>query len=266
MSQTATHEKPILFSGEMVRAILAGKKTQTRRVMKTPPERVEESSDWWESVPAGATLSGVGMSATYEFPGSRPARWFHFDSLTNGYIEHMRPAVGKRPTKRRAIKSAMWQRQRHDVKARWSESEVCGLCPYGLPGNRLWVRETWTPIPEAKPSGYFTDPKWKDRVAFYAADNDRPMWAGDKWRPSIFMPRAASRITLEVVSIRVERVQSISEADAEAEGVDYIPSAPAALTHRTSFARLWDKINGKRAPWESNPWVWCITFKRIEQA
>ena len=78
------------------------------------------------------------------------------------------------------------------------------------------------------------------------------------------MPRWASRITLEVIGVRVERLQEISESDAKAEGVDAIPEAPAALTHRTSFAKLWDKINGKKHPWCENPWVWVIQFHRVE--
>ena len=105
-----------------------------------------------------------------------------------------------------------------------------------------------------------------DQEYLYAADFGGWAYSNESdlkpWRPSIFMPRAASRITLKVTGVRVERLQDISEEDAQAEGVDFLPLAPAALTHRTSYSGLWDKINGKKHPWSSNPWVWCIEFRR----
>ena len=90
-------------------------------------------------------------------------------------------------------------------------------CPYGIPGDQLWVRETWSPIGEMRPSGYFTDPKWIGRDFFYAADHDKPTWAGS-WRPSIHMPREASRIDLKIVQVRAEPLQSMNFNDAFAEG------------------------------------------------
>lgn len=121
-------------------------------------------------------------------------------------------------------------------------------CPYGMVGDRLWVRETWAWHPDCGGAIYrATDPGWDD--------NDY----GIKWRPSIFMPRWASRLTLEVVSVRVERVQDISAADKEAEGLHENQGyGPAA------FESLWNEINGKRGyGWEVNPWVWRVEFKRV---
>lgn len=158
-------ERPILFSGPMVRAIREARKTQTRRVVK------EIDPD--------------------EFVSSNEA-----DNLA-----------------------------------------LC--CPYGAVGDRLWVRETW--------QGNQGDIR-------YGADGDS-LHGYNGWRPSIFMPRWASRITLEVTGVRVERVQEISEEDAQAEGV----------AHRCDYKVVWDAINGKKYPWSSNPWVWVIEFKRAVQ-
>lgn len=205
---TAIKERPILFSGEMVRAILDGRKGQTRRVIKPQPTIPEEFLSW--------------------------CRWADEWATTDTRMPE----------------------EERTVIDEWT-------CPYGKPGDRLWVRETWAPIPESRPSGYFSNPELIDKNFWYRASDSLPTWGG-KWKPSIHMPRAASRITLEVTDVRVERVQHISEADAAAEGVDAIPSAPAALTHRTSFAKLWDTINSKRGhPWSNNDWVWAVSFKRI---
>lgn len=187
-------ERPILFSGPMVRAILAGRKTQTRRLVKPQPEQ-----GIWK----------CGRSCL---------------------------ALGNAPPP-------------PDGYERW--------CPYGLPGDRLWVRECWRELG----SGQGADgkiPTYPVPVG-YAADRG---YSGP-WRPSIHMPRWASRLTLEVVGVRVERLHDISEADAQAEGC-----APM-LTHadpsaREQFESLWDSINGKRATWASNPWVWVVTFRRLE--
>ncbi len=139
-------------------------------------------------------------------------------------------------------------------------------CPYGFIGDTLWVRETWwhnESIPGA------------NGVA-YRADGEMPRhMEGSRWRPSIFMPRWASRITLEITGIKVERVADISEDDAKAEGistsvVDPCPrgepfNAKNYGTARDAFADLWRIINGD-ASWESNPWCWCISFKKVDHA
>lgn len=124
------------------------------------------------------------------------------------------------------------------------------LCPYGKPGDRLWVRETWRNGPDK---------------ALYRATDDSGT-PSIRWKPSIHMPRAYSRISLEVTAVRVERVQDISEKDAWAEGVHSIarrlPYSGDDLAS-VAFSGLWQEINGKRHPWDSNPWVWVVEFKRI---
>lgn len=171
--------RPILFSGAMVRALLAGTKTQTRRVCKL------------------------------------------------------------------------------DVRAGMPEPELASLlrcCPYGQPGDRLWVRETWA-----------THPDYGGRHAIYRTDRGCEHDA-ERWTPSIHMPRWASRITLEVTGVRVERLQNIGEGDAKAEGVqmpDGTPTPPEWWSYRREFAHLWEQINGPGS-WDANPWAWVVEFKRIE--
>lgn len=144
-------------------------------------------------------------------------------------------------------------------------------CPYGQPGDRLWVRETWRPKPWAK------DRHSHPEVAYRADDKSgslnqnleilKKLLPG--WKPSIHMPRWASRLNLEVLSIDVQRVQDISEADAKAEGCQ-IPEVMHAdepiesYDYRTYFRALWDDTNGAGA-WERNDWCWVVDFKRIEQ-
>ena len=125
-------------------------------------------------------------------------------------------------------------------------------CTYGYPGDRLWVRETWAPeregtgCPDDTGTLYrATDPGWDDENT------------GLRWRPSIFMPRTASRILLEITHVRVQRLQDISEDDARAEGCE-----PFAYP-RDRFHGLWDTIHGSGA-WHANPWVWALTFRRIQ--
>jgi hypothetical protein len=120
-------------------------------------------------------------------------------------------------------------------------------CPYGYPGDRLWVRETWKPCFDDK-SG-----------TQYRADE---RGCTGPWRPSIFMQRKRSRITLEIAEVRVERVQDISPDDCVAEGVTVYGSTDSGDL-RQAYAELWDSINGKTYPWASNPWVWAIHFSRL---
>ena len=134
-------------------------------------------------------------------------------------------------------------------------------CPYGIPGDRLWVREAWAPLSTFAPAelGYL-----------YRADHHKGLEKKDgdqKWKPSIHMPRVASRITLEITGIKVERLQNISEADAQAEGVEF-PAPYSGVNNKThptcidAFQVLWTSINGPDS-WSQNPWVWAIQFKRI---
>lgn len=212
---TKIAEHPILFSGEMVRAILAGKKTQTRRVIKPQPD-----SDWSPQV-------GLFHPTVVDDEGE----------------------------------------ERPGIEIYGASDENCGRkCLYGKPGDRLWVRESWglhDTEPKDGPDGA--------HVYFKATDGDRHELRYQKWRPSIHMPRWASRLTLEITDIRVERVRHISEADAIAEGLE--PTRPlygdcggyVHEGHKESFAKLWDEINGERGfPWYTNPWVWVIEFRRIE--
>lgn len=209
--QLAVKERPILFSGEMVRAILADKKTQTRRIVKPQPG---------DTVGPSVVTAG-GCVVFQEYFGDMGA-----------------PLI---------------------------------CCPYGVPGDRLWVREAFT--------DRFTENDHGSKWAAYRADGrmiDHATGQQDAlvvdmhWRPSIFMPRWACRLVLEVVAVRVERVQQISEADVRAEGVSpcldcdtYNHRNIGKLWHAEDYRALWDKINAKRAPWVSNPWVWVVEFRKV---
>lgn len=223
-------EKPILFSAPMVRAILAGQKAQTRRAVKGNPV---EMVRLMRKIKA---LDGYD-EPTGEF----------------GFCETHSRVINKH------------------VK-----------CPYGQPGDRLWVRETWCPansddgpvVLYKADTGrrYLVDESYPvDYDKFPAGKGAWTAWAGDvesgsdkAYRPSIFMPRWASRITLKVTNVRVQRLQDISEEDAKAEGVVEAPGGwwsaaegQSGTTARAAFGILWDSINGT---WDANPWVYAITF------
>ena len=161
-------------------------------------------------------------------------------------------------------------------------------CPYGQPGDRLWVRETWgvfdrstdwvedgqpTPYEIDYAIGYRADGEDSKDVEWMDAPAEhRQLLDDNRWRPSIHMPRWASRITLEVTEVRAQRVQDTTDEDALAEGC---PTDPEELSNAGGwydgprpalwFSHLWDSINAKRGfSWESNPWVWAVTFRRIE--
>lgn len=251
----STHERPILFSGPMVRALLreVDPKTMTRRLTKEArwnyraDSHLESVRPGWE-VRGGPASTHNDWVATFIGGGTMPGgRWL-----------------------------------RHAI-----------ACPYGAPGDRLWIRESFEHIAHG--------PGFGVRVR-YTADGAERVWPEppdpavrkDGWRPvewrgrpSIHMPRWASRIDLEVTAIRVERLQDITEEDARAEGVEpffkRFPSIgrdqclatgerAADAEHRAAFAVLWDEINGERevggkpALWISNPWVWVVSFKRVRPA
>lgn len=139
---------------------------------------------------------------------------------------------------------------------------ILAMCPHGRPGDRLWVKETWGALPHMM-GGV------QRETLRYRADgeyqNERGTW---RWRPSIHMPRWASRITLEITDVRVERLQDISEADAKAEGVsmpDGTPTPPDFWSYQQEFRHLWEQINGPGS-WDANPFVWVVTFRRIVNA
>jgi hypothetical protein len=198
-------ERPILFNGEMVRAVLDGRKTQTRRVINPQPDGDFDGP----TIYAPTKISRDGE----EHPGPE---------VMGIYCPH----------------------------GEWGVR-----CPYGKPGDRLWVRETfWTDGDEII---YRADP---------GAEKDLdPETTGLAWKPSIFMPREACRILLEVAEVRVDQVQDISEEDAWAEGVSGRGTTRSADEGRTLFCQLWDKINFSRGfGWMENPWVWVVDFKVIE--
>jgi hypothetical protein len=191
--------KPILFREPMVRAIIEGRKTQTRRVVKLPDDILPER--------------------TFVDPGNVPIFG------PGPYVKAFHMVEGE---------ELMYPRIR---------------CPYGYPGDRLWVRETWC----QDDSG---------NICFRADDwTDCPSETG-KWRPSIYLPREFSRLTLEIAEVRVERVQDISPDDCVAESVTVYGSTDSGDL-RQAYAELWDSINGKTYPWASNPWVWAIHFSRL---
>ncbi|HCD5206789.1 TPA: hypothetical protein NBT52_005476 [Klebsiella pneumoniae] len=245
-------ERGMIFNGEMVRAILDGRKTQTRRIMAPQP--------------ADDIERGI-------FPNPEVIGW----------------------------KSS--RRHKHG-------STTAHFCHYGKPGDRIWVRETWGVVSHAfSDDGLMID--WvPDRpataihempfgngyysgYAIYAADGDFT-WGDDDgyedgrscWKPSIHMPRAASRILLEITDVRVERLNAISPEDAESEGLERtnftgfgdepgLPSYPEPDVYfdplkkqwkeypPEAFAGLWESIYGEGS-WQVNPWVWVIEFKRVE--
>lgn len=209
-------EHPILFNGQMVRAILAGRKTQTRRVLKDqPPEHYK-----YERSPGNTHV---------------------------GYIAKDQPMIW--------AGEPCWR-----YGAEWGAQPVREIpwpnCPYGKPGDRLWVREAWANM------AYECD----EPLYTYKADTPAasvPGWSlppGVKWKPSIHMPKAASRITLEITDVRVERLQEISDQDCVAEGIDVeVPNQPVQF----QFSQLWDSINKDKHPWVSNPWVWVVEFERV---
>ena len=201
--------RPILFSAPMVRALIDGRKTQTRRVVKFP---IKDRA-------LGAEIAGCEIQGEIE----------------NGHV----------------------------------------FSPYGVPGDLLWVRETFQgPLineDEGLPAATYS-PKY----CVYRADRDSAPEFVDCdenvkncWKPSIFMPRWASRITLEIISVRVERLQEISDDDAKAEGAPFELGAlestilGAKAKYRSGFCRLWQSINGAGS-WDKNPRVWVIGFKVIQ--
>ncbi|RQZ50896.1 hypothetical protein [Burkholderia sp. Bp9099] len=210
-------ERPIFFSGPMVRAILDGRKTQTRRI----------------AIPKRSCIDFIGGGPKDDPDWNDPSCW-GFEDPNTGFWWTLRG------------------------------NEECHQlpCPQGKPGDRLWVRETWNW--EKNAIGSKRD---EDGPFAYAASPTHGSSIDGKWHPSIHMPRFASRITLEITGVRAERLQSISDADAEAEGVDFlrhVPNADETLNARGLFRCLWDGLNATRGHgWDANPWVWVVEFRHI---
>lgn len=234
MARRIVIERPILFSGPMVRALFAGRKTQTRRVLRDQ-----------QPIDLGAGMHGAHLS--------------------------------RRPV--------------HDHGKHVGHRMAPVVCPYGVPGDRLWVRETWR---EDRQAHEEPDREGELYGYLHRADPDEKDSKRHPWRPSIFMPRIACRLVLEVTDVRVERLQDISEADAIAEGIERNcdglaahPTCPPcraagkcqaegeyidysegedgvpAQNARDSYRSLWDSLNATRGfGWAENPLVWVVTFKR----
>lgn len=211
-------ERPILFQGPLVRAILEDRKTQTRRTLNPQP--------------------------TDDTTGS--GSWF-------------------------------WKKQAI-CSHRWPEGLIS---PYGVPGDHLWVREAWQPVHDDFSIRYTADGETRYAGAAQAnwfADDYKKEKMRERGRPSIHMPRWASRLTLAIEEVRVQRLQDITEEDAKAEGAelkilktDLTPEEIALIDwplwepekpYKSYFSLLWESINGFGS-WKDNPWVWAITFKRL---
>lgn len=238
MEARSVIERPILFSAPMVRAILDGRKTVTRRPVKPQPK-------------------------------------LYRDFLGDGYVFAVED------------KDRPWV-----VRCLGSLNFAELYSPYGKPGDRLWVRETFKPIASGEVKhgygevrhgyAYRADgtTRWNDRTTKIHDLSGQPptgpmQFQQRPWKPSIHMPHRASRITLEVTSVRVERLRDITEEQARAEGVQ--PAKPLdphsgkprddvqfERPHVVGFASLWDELNGAGS-WVANPWVWVVEFRRIDQ-
>lgn len=242
MATIAVKERPILFSGPMVRAILDGKKTQTRRIISKN------------------NSTACGHRRLYDHllwdRGVHPDRGYSKDGWEYLHVAAWNPADGPSP---KNDKDLLWYRVR-------SARE---------PGTMLWVRESfclldqdhWWDYRKPKDFKYSIGRGYRANGCAYRAETDSDgddirKGYGYKWTPSIHMPRWASRLTLEITSVRVQRVQEISEDDAQAEGVEW-NNTPMRFGHtcaKSAYAALWDEINGAGS-WESSPWVWALTFK-----
>lgn len=189
----------MIFNAEMVRALLDGRKTQTRRIIKD---------------------CTVGRDPISKF------------------IKIGKKFIGCYP---------------EDVPELIRE-----CCPYGVPGDRIWVRETWAEAGASAPDLKLYRANYPEHVP--SIYENVPPAEEIRWTPSIHMPRTASRILLEITDVRVERLRSMSQGDARAEGVI---AASGPMEAGLAFRELWDSIYGEES-WKANPWVWVIEFKRVE--
>lgn len=230
----AVREHRLLIPGVMIPRVLDGSKTQHRIPIR--PQPLARNRGWWD--------------------------W--------GYKYGAPKATSPR--------TSFWHAETWAKES--GSAPIDDYCPLGRPGDRLWVPETWAVVhdddtmPEAQALEEAREQMPWASIAYreqaiggYAASHLR------RWLSSASMPRWASRITLEITEVRVQRLQEISEEDAQAEGVYNDHSTPdgwgfeatCGNVYRRNFARSWDSINGKKAPWSSNPWPWCLSFRRITE-
>lgn len=226
-------ERPILFSAPMVRAILDGRKTQTRRLVG---------------------LDTLGRSGTpgydWTFRGRAPVR---------SIAQQRRHPTGCWQDLRDRELLALCPHGEPGDRLWVRETWAVGACADGFKPRELSPR-TW----QADNGGC-----WYDADSAAPAS---PISPRGRWRVGRFMPRWASRTLLDVTEVRVELLRAITEEDAHAEGVtddpvaeviDRKPGTTHPMSHRAAFMRLWDAINGDLAPWSSNPWVWVVSFARV---
>lgn len=208
--------RPILFSAPMVRALLDGSKTQTRRVVKPQPP------------------ANTHCVSTYHYPDPRDHFWAYVNKGEN------------------ECEMSSWVHP----------------CPYGQADDQLWVRETFDPIYPQDPTYNGGRPIEHDYRATYT-HGDRlgdSLGIRKKWTPAIHMPRTASRISLEITGVRVERLQACNEVDAIAEGANWAACTyehPSWTPYRLGYCKLWESINGPGS-WDKNPWVWVVEFKAVK--
>lgn len=294
-------ERPILFSAPMVRAIRNGSKTQTRRMVKPQPNlmphhdpvrpeprnggrwvfmtHTDRPSYSWATGHVRCPYGQPGDVKPTRFRDAAPptngwywVRWTDADQERLAWLVRVPDEPQDTPPDTEAHRW-VWSKSPKDDP----ESIVLDIAdPMSIewrrPGDMLWVRETWD----------WRNWSWSEdcrvRIA-YAADGEqadrtspvgwRPtIYNYERWRPSIHMPRWASRITLEVLGVRVERLQDISEEDARAEGATLADGqwtdedGTLRSDYRTAFRRLWISINGQDS-WDANPWVWVVEFRRL---
>ncbi len=203
--------RPILFSPPMVRALLDGRKTQTRRIIKPQPEHRQVHEHKGETIYDG-----------------EHRMWCWNDLVLDNLIDF--PTGEDRRT-------------------------LANACPYGHPGDLLWVRESWwngTALPGCGSVKYRADGEL----------NEFSRQVGGGWKPSIHMPRWASRLTLELTEVRVQRLQEINIYDSQQEGIDVGPLTDTGC--KMAYANIWEAINGN-GPWNANPWVWVLSFHVHQQ-
>lgn len=221
-------ERGMIFNADMVRAILDGRKTQTRREVKL-------------------NLDIASLATTYDWATSLAAN--HYQGLTEEQIQQ----------KAESLRGVI-----HPVIL-GNGQMVSIICPHGKPGDRIWVREAFrvhsratdvaTLVYKASERNSWTEQTHRVPVAVC----NKPA-TPEKWTPSLHMPRWASRILLEITGVRVERLRSMSQDDARAEGVI---AASGPMEAGLAFRELWDSIYGEES-WKANPWVWVISFKRVK--